>query len=198
MKRKLPAAAVLSVAAAVCIIASCSQQPQAPEIDENNPDQKFTEAQIAHGQYLVTIMGCNDCHTPLKMGANGPEPDMEHMLSGHPAAFPMPVPDTGALKNWVLFTHTNTAVAGPWGISFSANLTSDETGIGNWNLAQFKKALKEGKYKGLDNSRTLLPPMPWRNYANIKDEDIRDIFAFLKSTKPVNNVVPAAVPPGGA
>lgn len=92
-----------------------------------------------------------------------------------------------------MFTHTNTAIAGPWGISFTANITSDSTGIGMWTLDQFKKAFKEGKYKGLDNSRPLLPPMPRQNYKNIKDEDAEAIFAFLKSTKPVHNIVPEAV-----
>src|SRR5262245_65827990 len=36
------------------------------------------------GEYLVKIMGCNDCHTPWQLGPNGPEPDMSRMLSGHP------------------------------------------------------------------------------------------------------------------
>src|SRR5262252_6112650 len=39
---------------------------------------------VARGRYLVAIMGCNDCHTPLKMTPNGPEPDMDRYLSGHP------------------------------------------------------------------------------------------------------------------
>ena len=165
---------------------SCSQISEKPVAEKS-------KTQVEHGRYLVTIMGCNDCHTPLKMGPTGPEPDMDRFLSGHPADFPMPAVDTAALKNWVLFAHTNTAIAGPWGISYTANLTSDATGIGNWSLPQFKKALKEGKYMGVDNSRQLLPPMPWQNFKNIKDEDIRDIFAFLKSTKPVRNIVPDAV-----
>src|SRR5689334_19376396 len=45
---------------------------------------------IARGKHLVTIMGCADCHTPLKLGANGPEPDMSRWLSGHPEALAMP------------------------------------------------------------------------------------------------------------
>jgi len=165
---------------------SCSQNNGKPVAIKNN-------TQVEHGKYLVTLMGCNDCHTPLKMGLQGPEPDMERFLSGHPSAFRLPSVDTNALKNWVLFAQTNTAIAGPWGISFTANLTSDSTGIGTWSLEQFKKALKEGKFMGLDGARQLLPPMPWQNYKNIKDEDIADIFAFLKSTKPIHNVVPAAV-----
>ena len=86
---------------------------------------------------------------------------------------------------------------GPWGTSFAANITSDETGIGNWTEEQFERALRHGLYKGMEGSRPLLPPMPWQNLANLKPEDMRDMFAYLKSTKPVENVVPAPIPPGG-
>ena len=89
-----------------------------------------------------------------------------------------------------MFNEDLTSAAGPWGVSFSANITSDSTGLGNWTEAQFFKALREGKFKGLDQSRPLLPPMPWQNLKHLTDEDIRSIFAFLKSTKPVKNVVP--------
>ena len=171
-------------------IFSCSDKNE-KKSDENK--QASANTRIDHGRYLVTIMGCNDCHTPLKMGPTGPEPDMDRFLSGHPSNFPMPAVDTNALKNWVLFTYTNTAIAGPWGISFTANITSDSTGIGTWKFAQFKKALTEGKYLGLDSTRPLLPPMPWQNYKNIKDKDLKDMFAFLQSTKPIHNVVPQAI-----
>ena len=83
-----------------------------------------------------------------------------------------------------------TAAAGPWGISFAANLTPDETGIGSWTFEQFKTAMTQGKYKGMENGRPLLPPMPWFNFTEMKDEDLRAIFAYLKSIKPVKNVVP--------
>jgi hypothetical protein len=85
----------------------------------------------------------------------------------------------------------NTAAVGPWGVSYAANLTSDPTGIGNWTLDQFKKALREGKYKGLDGARMLLPPMPWPNFTKLSDADTEAIFAYLKSTTPVNNLVPS-------
>lgn len=86
-----------------------------------------------------------------------------------------------------------TAAAGPWGITFAGNLTPDATGIGNWTEEQFKKALTQGKFKGLDNTRLLLPPMPWLNYAEMKDEDIHSIFTYLKSISPVENTVPTPV-----
>ncbi len=84
-----------------------------------------------------------------------------------------------------------TNAVGPWGMSFAANISSDDTGIGTWSESQFFKAMREGKWKGLDGSRSLLPPMPWFNFKNLDDTDLRSIFAYLKSSKPVENVVPA-------
>ncbi|HNL40505.1 MAG TPA: hypothetical protein PKH43_15245, partial [Saprospiraceae bacterium] len=63
---------------------------------------------------------------------------------------------------------------------------------------QFINAIRKGKLKGLDNSRTLLPPMPWPNYARMSDDELKAIFAFLKSLPPVKNVVPAPIPPASA
>jgi hypothetical protein len=88
-----------------------------------------------------------------------------------------------------------TAATGPWGTSYAANISSDATGIGNWTEAQFIKCMREGKLKGMDNARPLLPPMPWPNFAKLTDTDLKAIFAFLKSTKPVDNVVPAPKAP---
>jgi hypothetical protein len=149
----------------------------------------------ARGEYLVGIMGCNDCHSPKLMGPQGPYPDPDRLLSGHSANEPTPPVDTTANKGWVLFAMDLTAAVGPWGTSYSANLTSDETGIGNWTEEQFKRALTQGLYKGIEGSRPLLPPMPWQNFKNITDEDVHAIFTYLRSTKPVKNVVPAPLPP---
>ena len=151
---------------------------------------------ISRGRYLVTVMVCNDCHSPKKMGPLGPEIDTARMLSGHPSGNPVAKADPKLTDSWILFNQDLTAFVGPWGTSFAANLTSDETGIGNWSEAQFFKAIREGKYKGMDNTRPLLPPMPWQMYTNASDEDLRAIFAYLKSTPPVENRVPAPVPPG--
>jgi hypothetical protein len=155
----------------------------------------YTPEQIEKGKYLVQIMGCRDCHSPKTMTAQGPAPDMNKDLSGHPASMPLGKIDKAALKDWVLFNMMNTAAVGPWGISFSANLSSDATGIGTWSEEQFIIALTEGKSKGIRTARPLLPPMPWPNYANMKKEDIVAIFAYLKSTKPVENIVPQPISP---
>jgi hypothetical protein len=154
------------------------------------------QEKIKLGKHLVLTSACHDCHTPKKMSDKGPVFDYDRALSGHPANLPPPEIDRKEIeqKNLVV-TQTLTAWIGPWGISYAANLTSDATGIGNWTEKQFFTAIREGKYKGLENSRMLLPPMPWDMYKNMTDEELSAIFAYLKSTKPIKNVVPAATPP---
>lgn len=155
------------------------------------------ETLVKRGEYLVTIMGCADCHSPKKFTDKGPVPDPERFMSGYNAAEKLPPYDQNLVKKgqWVLFNGHNTAIAGPWGVSFAANLTPDASGIGTWTLEQFGKALRQGKYRGLDNTRPMLPPMPWPNYINLKDEDLKAMFAYLMSLKPISNVVPAPIPP---
>jgi len=150
---------------------------------------------VKKGKYLVNNMGCNDCHSPKVMTRMGPVPDTSKLLSGHPAGMPLAKIDTTVAKQWILFSPMLTSAVGPWGVSFSANLTPDESGIGNWTEEQFSRAIKEGKFKGMENGRNLLPPMP--RFTQVKDEDVKAIFAYLKSIKPVDNVVPAAIPPMG-
>ncbi|WP_353721175.1 hypothetical protein [Dyadobacter sp. 676] len=122
---------------------------------------------------------------------------MDRFLSGYNSTQPLGTFDKSILKTgeWVVFNGQSTAFAGPWGVSFAANLTPDETGIGTWTFEQFDTAMRKGKFKGLENSRPLLPPMPWFNYLNMADSDMRAIFAYLKSIKPVSNVVPSHIPP---
>ena len=150
---------------------------------------------VNRGRYLVTIMGCNDCHSSKIMGPHGPVIDTVNMLGGHLASMNLSPAPLEAVQSWILFNPTLTAFVGPWGTTFAANISSDETGIGNWTEAQFFKAIREGKYKGMDNTRPLLPPMPWEMYRHTSDEDLRSIFAYLKSTPPVRNVVPSPIPP---
>lgn len=155
------------------------------------------QEQITRGKYLVSVAGCNDCHSPKKFTAQGPVPDMDRMLSGYDASQPLSKYDPSVVKNgqWLLFNGQLTAFVGPWGVSFAANLTPDATGIGNWSLAQFKKAFTQGKYMGLDSGRALLPPMPWQEFAHMTNEDVEAVYAYLKSIKPVKNIVPAPIPP---
>ncbi len=155
-----------------------------------SPDPK---GDVARGAYLVRTMGCNDCHTPLKMGPKGPEPDMTRMLTGHPADLKMPpAPDLGKGPWMMSAAATMTAFAGPWGVSYAANLTPDpETGIGNWTEKTFVDALRTGKHMG--KGRPILPPMPFAGIAGASDKDLHAIFVYLKSLAPVKNAVPQPV-----
>jgi len=155
------------------------------------------EAAAKRGEYLVTIGGCNDCHTPLKMGPNGPEPDMSRMLSGHPEELKIAQPPAPGQMPWLMgIAGTGTAYAGPWGVSFTANLTPDNnTGIGIWTEDMFVKTLRTGKHWG--TSRPILPPMPWFNYAKMTDADLKALYAYLRTIKPIANHVPEPLPPAG-
>lgn len=154
------------------------------------------KALVKRGEYLVGVLGCQDCHSPKRMGAQGPEVIPELHLSGYPASRPIARVFPEAIQGgWMLFGSDGTSAVGPWGMSFAANLTSDETGIGTWSYKQFKTALTQGKFKGLPNTRPLLPPMPWTNYTTMAEDDIQAVFHYLKSTKPVSNVVPAPITP---
>jgi mono/diheme cytochrome c family protein len=153
------------------------------------------KAMIERGLYLVTVGGCNDCHSPKKMTPNGPAPDETRLLSGHPANEKLPEvpPNIFGPDKWGAITNNNlTSWVGPWGTSHSSNLSPDpETGTGTWNEELFIKILRTGKF--MASGRDILPPMPWYSYAKLTDADLKAIFAYLKSLKPVKNQVPAAV-----
>jgi hypothetical protein len=149
---------------------------------------------VKRGESLVNTHDCHGCHTPMKMGPNGPEPDMSRALSGHPESLVMPPPPKleGAW-NWA-GSATVTAFAGPWGVSYAINLTPDpETGIGKWKEKEFVQAIKTGKHLGV--SRPIMPPMPWAAYRQLPESDLKAIFAYLKSLKPIRNQAPAYQPP---
>ena len=175
-------------------IAGCAQPEQAAESAEA---AMAAAPSVELGEYLVRTSGCDDCHTPKLMTEQGPALDASRRLSGHPAAEAMPAVPAGVLTadGWAgLMNAGATAWAGPWGVSFAANLTSDATGIGTWTEEQFVAALRSGKHMG--SGRDILPPMPWQVYGQKTDEDLKSIFAYLKTVAPVANVVPQPVPPG--
>ena len=97
---------------------------------------------------------------------------------------------------WGASTAGMTAWSGPWGVSYASNLTPDiNTGLGIWTEEMFIKAMRTGKHYGA--SRDILPPMPWQSLAKLTDEDIRSVFAYLRSLSPVRNQVPEPLPVGG-
>ncbi len=208
MRRNLGFAAGAALLAAVLAVACRKDEAPAPAQVESAsagsvepaaaPAPAAASAElVGGGRYLVTIMGCNDCHTPYKMGKTGPEPDMTRMLSGHPEGMKLSPPPKLEGPWGMVGSVTNTAWAGAWGISYSMNLTPDEnTGMGVWTEDMFIRAMRTGKHMG--TSRTILPPMPWPWYGKMRDEELKAMFAYLKSIPPIRNRVPDPTPPGAA
>jgi len=157
-------------------------------VDASNGDR------AARGKYLVEVIGCSDCHTPKTMGPKGPELDKTRLLSGHPEGTVLP-PAPAQQGPWIASAAWDlTAWSGPWGVSYAMNLTPDEnTGIGSWSEETFVGALRTGRHMGV--SRPILPPMPWEMYRNMSDEDLKSVYAYLRTLKPVHNRVPEPKPP---
>lgn len=193
--QKISVKKLVCAAAVFGLFAASTGLALAQEADQSGTNAKpaYSKEQIARGDYLVRTIGCNDCHTPFKLGPKGPEPDMSRMLSGHPETLNMPEAPKLPEGPWLwVGAGTNTAYAGPWGISYATNLTPDEnTGIGIWTEDIFIKTLRSGRHWGV--ARPILPPMPWPNYAQLTDEDLKAVFAYLQSITPIKNRVPDAV-----
>lgn len=153
--------------------------------------------EIVRGAYLVKAMGCADCHAPLKMGPNGPAPDLSRGLSGHPQDMVLP-PAPPAQGPWLWGgAGSNTAFWGPWGVSYAANLTPDrDTGLGAWRTEDFIGAMRTGRHLGVE--RPILPPMPWEPLGHLSDSDLKAMLAYLQSRPAVPNRVPAPTPPAAA
>jgi mono/diheme cytochrome c family protein len=121
------------------------------------------DKQVKRGQYLVTLGGCSDCHTP---GNFLGKPDMARYLGGSDVGFYLP--DMGTF--------------------YGRNLTPDKaTGLGTWTSAEIVTALTTGKRP---DGRVLAPIMPWRAYAKLSKADAYAIAAYLKSLPAVENKVP--------
>lgn len=163
----------------------------------DSPPSEASVDPVARGRYLVTAFGCADCHTPLAMTENGPVPDEKRAFSGHPETLRMPAPPAPAGPWIVSVAGTNTAWAGPWGVSYTSNLTPDaDTGLGKWTEQEFTDALRSGRHLG--RGRPILPPMPWQSASKLTDEDLHSVFAYLKSLPPIQNRVPEPEPPASA
>ena len=187
---------ILLVATVFCCLSfACKQKEKEEQPLKIQEEPTTMDDPVKHGEHLVNAIGCHDCHTPKIFSEKGMELDFNRLLSGHPADEALPPYDLETAKSYVLFSMGLTTATGPWGTSFAANLTSDATGIGSWSEAQFINAIRNGKFKGLDGGRDLLPPMPWPSYRHLSDQDLKDIFAYLKTTKPVENIVPSPIPP---
>jgi len=127
------------------------------------------DSQIARGKYLVTLGGCNDCHTPGYFFGN---PDMSRFLGGSDVGFEIP----------------------GQGVFVGRNITPDkETGIGSWTPEQIVTAIQTGKRP---DGRILAPIMPWHAFAKLTADDALAIAAFLQGLNPVSNQVPGPFKPG--
>jgi hypothetical protein len=185
MIRKMSLSLSLCAVGAVLLVAVSPVAAKSAKPAKDDP--------IKRGGYLVMVGGCNDCHTPFKMTPMGPMPDMERMLSGHPEGQPDPA-GTPAKTDLALTGPDLTSWKLPFGIVYTRNLTPDKTGLGEWTEAQFIKTLRTGKHQG--ELRPLLPPMPWYNYGGMTDDDLKAVWAYLHSLKPIKNTVPdPKVPP---
>jgi mono/diheme cytochrome c family protein len=143
---------MVSLVSGFVALSCASGKPETAAIPKPDP--------VVRGRYLVTIMSCNDCHTPgFLYGA----PDTTRLLSG-------------SELGWT----------GPWGVVHARNLTPDSTtGIGTWTKEQIVHALRTGN---TPDGRQLAAIMPWMNYSSILDEDdAMAIAAYLKSLPPIHH-----------
>ncbi|RJP77512.1 MAG: diheme cytochrome c-553 [Candidatus Zixiibacteriota bacterium] len=153
---------------------------------------------LTGGALLVTYGGCHDCHSPKVMVQGIPLPDSSQMLSGYHgtrADLPQIPKDVFGPQKWAGMTNDHfTAWAGPWGVTFSRNITPDrQTGIGAWTYEMFQTVMRTGKYPTGD--RQLLPPMPWYNVATLPEDQLRALYDYLMSIPPVQNAVPNPLTP---
>ncbi|HNL65808.1 MAG TPA: diheme cytochrome c-553, partial [Ferruginibacter sp.] len=127
-------AIILGAVALTAAVISCDNQKE----NKTTVQAISNDSLVKRGAYLVNSIGCDDCHSPKKMGPHGPEVVAETRFGGFLASNPIGKVDTNVIKNgWAMFGPDFTNTVGPWGMSFAANISSDETGIGNWSEQQF-------------------------------------------------------------
>ena len=126
-----------------------------PEPDLSTP--------VKRGDYLVTIGGCRDCHTPMQ---NGQRMEQFDLAGGF-------------------------LLRGPWGEVAAANITQSPSGIPYYDEALFLEVMRKGWVK----ARQLKPIMPWWNYRHMTDEDLKSVFAYLKTVPQVQHRVDNSKPP---
>ena len=149
--------------------------------------QTASDSQVERGKYLVSISGCHDCHSPK---LEGMKPDPARILSGRPQTTKVP----SATPGEVHASEDLTAWTGGWGQSVASNLTPDPvTGLGRrYTEAKFVATLRTGKKpEGI----AVMPPMPVDVYVNMKDDDLKAIYAYLKTINPIRNAVRAGLAP---
>lgn len=126
---------------------------------------------LKYGEYMTKAAACTDCHTPKEKGA----PVMELYMAG---GFAFKIPGFGVVR--------------------SSNLTPDSSGIGTWTEKQFVDRFKmyadTGYVSHEVEQNEFQTVMPWTMYADIKEEDLKAMFAYLKSLEPIENSVQKFTP----
>jgi len=135
----------------------------APEPITAPVPQPDVSTPVKRGEYLVTVVGCTDCHTPQAKG--------------------QPIRGLEFAGGFVL--------EGPWGRVASANITPDPSGIPYYDEALFLEMIRTGYVK----ARKINQIMPWSDYRSLTDEDLKAIFAYLRTLKPVKHRVDNTEPP---
>ncbi len=179
--------------AVICAVVTLFAVPAAIAAGAKKDPKK--EKQVKMGEHLVKTGGCADCHTPKKMGPQGPEEDHSRMLSGSPSDPALPPAPKLPPGPWMILAEGGlTAWTGPWGTSFARNLTPDkETGLGDWTEQNFIDTIRTGKRMG--KGRPVLPPMPLPAISQYTDEELKAIFAYLQSIPAIKNAVSEPLPP---
>jgi mono/diheme cytochrome c family protein len=186
-RKKMPMIRPLLFTIALAILPACAT-PEDPlddlvEIDavtlfDAPPVTSATPANqeaVAHGKYLVELLGCGSCHTD---GALSGVPNMQAWLAGSRIGI--------AYSNPIDYRRP--------GVVFPPNITPDlETGIGGWSREQIAEAIRAGAGR---HGRGGILVMPWQGYAKLSDEDAYAMVDYLKSIEPVRLVIPDNVPPG--
>ncbi len=148
---------------------------------------------VQRGKYLVdAVAACGYCHTPRA----GADYNMNMYLAGHPAGQPSPRYNFRMIREGIFIVTAPqlSAFSGAFGTSFASNLTPDkETGLGEWTEEMFIQAMRIGRHQGVESNRKILPPMPVKHYAQMNDEDLKAIWAYLQTIKPVKNEVNPAL-----
>jgi cytochrome c553 len=181
MVLRLSLLSACAVAAASLLVSRCGYETTA----HSTTAKTAAMSEVARGRYLVTITGCNDCHSP-KLRPGSMEPDSARLLSGRSPH--TPPPEKPAKFGDITASGDLTAWWGPWGVSYAANLTPDPTtGIGRrYNETSFVHAMRTGKKpEGTD----MLPPMPWQDFSRMSDGDLKAIWSYLRTLPPVKNNV---------
>ena len=122
--------------------------------------------QVKHGWYLVRLAHCNECHTPSD--------------------------EKGHARTDMMFGG-GARLKGPWGDVVTPNITSDPSGISHYDEAMFIKTIRTGRASG--GVRQLNPLMPYSYFKNMTDDDLKAIFAYVRTVKPVRHHVDNSEPP---